>query len=77
MATPLAGVARDLCEPRAPFAFPPGRVPYDIQRALMARLYTAMRRKAVGVFESPTGTVSGQAARPRCGSGRRRRRRRN
>jgi hypothetical protein len=44
--------------PRVEFPFP--HAPYAIQRALMSNIYTAMKKKRVGIFESPTGTVSGR-----------------
>jgi Rad3-related DNA helicase len=44
-----------LLEPRRPFPFP--FKPYDIQQSLMSHIYTALRQKQVGIFESPTGTV--------------------
>lgn len=70
-----------LCQPWSPFPHP--YTPYDIQHQLMTRMYTAIKRKHVGVFESPTGTVSSavfcsqapkpSSNRPRCGCQQRRR----
>lgn len=36
------------------FPFPP----YDIQFEFMQKLYFALENKKLGIFESPTGTVS-------------------
>ena len=33
---------------------------YDIQKDFMKQLYTTLEQGAVGIFESPTGTVSSQ-----------------
>ena len=38
-----------------PFPFPP----YDIQEDFMKTLYGVLENGEVGIFESPTGTVSG------------------
>lgn len=40
-----------------PFPFPP----YDIQEDFMKTLYHVLENGGVGIFESPTGTVSGNA----------------
>lgn len=37
-----------------PFPFPP----YDIQEEFMKNLYVVLERGGIGIFESPTGTVS-------------------
>ena len=37
-----------------PFPFPP----YDIQEDFMRTLYSVLENGGVGIFESPTGTVS-------------------
>lgn len=39
-----------------PFPFPP----YDIQEDFMTTLYHVLENGGVGIFESPTGTVSGK-----------------
>ena len=39
-----------------PFPFPP----YDIQEDFMKTLYRVLENGGVGIFESPTGTVSGK-----------------
>lgn len=39
-----------------PFPFPP----YDIQEDFMKTLYHVLENGGVGIFESPTGTVSGK-----------------
>lgn len=36
------------------FPFPP----YEIQKKFMEKLYFALEQKKLGIFESPTGTVS-------------------
>ena len=41
-------------EDKFPFPFQP----YGIQKEFMKQLYVALERGAVGIFESPTGTVS-------------------
>lgn len=58
MTSPLHSVAAalDTCAPRSPFPHPYD--PYPIQHSLMSHMYTTIRRKGVGIFESPTGTVS-------------------
>jgi Rad3-related DNA helicase len=38
-----------------PFPFPP----YSIQKEFMAELYQVLETGKIGIFESPTGTVSG------------------
>ena len=40
-----------------PETFPFPFQPYDIQKDFMKQLYIALERGAVGIFESPTGTV--------------------
>ena len=40
--------------PRTPFPFP--FAPYPIQQQLMGKIYTCIKHKKVGIFESPTGT---------------------
>jgi len=42
--------------PEGDFGFP--FTPYDIQRDFMKALFTALEGKKLGIFESPTGTVS-------------------
>lgn len=37
-----------------PFPFPP----YPIQKAFMTKLYQVLEAGKIGIFESPTGTVS-------------------
>jgi len=32
--------------------------PYDIQQGFMRQLYTCLEQGRIGIFESPTGTVS-------------------
>jgi len=44
-----------LLEPRTPFPHP--YTPYSIQSQLMSRIYTTVKRKNIGIYESPTGTV--------------------
>ena len=42
--------------PAVEFPFP--FQPYGIQKEFMKQLYVALERGAVGIFESPTGTVN-------------------
>lgn len=50
----------DVCETKLvpPEKFPFPFVPYPIQEDFMKNLYEALEGKKLGVFESPTGTVS-------------------
>lgn len=41
-------------EPNFPFPFQP----YDIQEKFMKELYYTIEKGKLGIFESPTGTVS-------------------
>ena len=41
-----------------PGYFPFPFAPYDIQEDFMKNLYSAIEDKKIGIFESPTGTVS-------------------
>lgn len=41
-------------DPNFSFPFPP----YDIQKQFMRELYFTIENKKLGIFESPTGTVS-------------------
>ncbi|CAN0109565.1 unnamed protein product, partial [Hapterophycus canaliculatus] len=41
-------------EPQIPFPFEP----YDVQRQLMLKIYATLEKGGIGIFESPTGTVS-------------------
>lgn len=45
-----------MAEPEGGFPFP--FEPYDVQRQLMRAMWEAIETRKVGVFESPTGTVS-------------------
>ena len=45
-----------ILEPPQEFPFP--FTPYSIQKDLMHNLYVAIEEKKLGIFESPTGTVS-------------------
>lgn len=40
--------------PSIPFPFEP----YDVQRQLMRKIYETLEKGGIGIFESPTGTVS-------------------
>lgn len=40
--------------PSIPFPFEP----YDVQRQLMRKIYETLDKGGIGIFESPTGTVS-------------------
>lgn len=40
--------------PSIPFPFEP----YDVQRQLMGKIYETLEKGGIGIFESPTGTVS-------------------
>ncbi|CAM9185047.1 unnamed protein product, partial [Ectocarpus sp. 13 AM-2016] len=46
------GNARE--EPDIPFPFEP----YDVQKQLMRKIYSTLENGGIGIFESPTGTVS-------------------
>ena len=51
----MAAVERNFKSPGYfPFPFPP----YDIQEEFMKQLYEVLEEGAIGIFESPTGTVS-------------------
>ena len=50
-AVPESGI-----EPPVNFNFPFS--PYEIQKDFMKALFTALHEKKLGIFESPTGTVS-------------------
>lgn len=41
-------------EPAIPFPFEP----YDVQKQLMSKIYATLEKGGIGIFESPTGTVS-------------------
>lgn len=41
-----------------PEEFPFPFEPYSIQKEFMKQLYTAIENRKLGIFESPTGTVS-------------------
>ena len=41
--------------PAIPFPFEP----YEVQKQLMCKIYNTLERGGIGIFESPTGTVSG------------------
>lgn len=41
-------------DPVIPFPFEP----YEVQKQLMLKIYNTLERGGVGIFESPTGTVS-------------------
>ena len=45
-------------ESAPPEEFPFPFQPYGIQKEFMKQLYVTLERGAVGIFESPTGTVS-------------------
>lgn len=49
---------QQLQELKPPEEFPFPFKPYDIQRDFMRELYLTLERGHVGIFESPTGTVS-------------------
>lgn len=40
--------------PDIPFPFEP----YDVQKQLMRKIYSTLEKGGIGIFESPTGTVS-------------------
>lgn len=42
----------------APISFPFPFEPYDIQKSFMHELYKTLMEGKLGIFESPTGTVS-------------------
>lgn len=46
----------DVLEPPEEFQFP--FPPYTIQKDFMANLYRTLEEGKLGIFESPTGTVS-------------------
>lgn len=43
-------------DPPSNFSFPFS--PYEIQKDFMQALFTTLQNKKLGIFESPTGTVS-------------------
>ena len=45
-------------ELKPPDEFPFPFQPYSIQQDFMRALYSALERGCIGIFESPTGTVS-------------------
>ena len=47
---------REAFTPPQEFPFP--FTPYDIQTQLMSKIYEALELGKIGIFESPTGTVS-------------------
>lgn len=49
-------VMEEKLKPPSSFVFP--FTPYDIQHNFMTHLYAALENKKLGIFESPTGTVS-------------------
>ena len=48
--------SREAFTPPQEFPFP--FTPYDIQTQLMSKIYEALELGKIGIFESPTGTVS-------------------
>lgn len=59
---PCVDVSVDLTselKPPAEFLFP--FQPYSIQKDFMREVYTTLERGQIGIFESPTGTVSALA----------------
>ena len=48
----------DMEDAAVPEVFPFPFQPYGIQKDFMKQLYATLERGAVGIFESPTGTVS-------------------
>jgi len=49
----------------SPSSFPFPFTPYGIQHDFMTKLYSALENKKLGIFESPTGTVSDNIKRER------------
>lgn len=49
-----AGGGNDNAPPAIPFPFEP----YEVQTQLMRKIYDTLENGRIGVFESPTGTVS-------------------
>lgn len=49
-------IIKEKLEPPTTFLFP--FTPYGIQHDFMTNLYSALENKKLGIFESPTGTVS-------------------
>lgn len=47
---------KEILNPPKQFLFP--FTPYGIQHDFMTNLYSALENKKLGIFESPTGTVS-------------------
>lgn len=45
-------------EEKAKMTFPFPYIPYPIQEEFMAKLYQVLEAGKIGIFESPTGTVS-------------------
>lgn len=49
-------IVEEKLNPPSSFLFP--FTPYAIQHNFMTKLYLALENKKLGIFESPTGTVS-------------------
>lgn len=49
-------IVEEKLNPPQSFLFP--FTPYVIQHDFMSKLYSALENKKLGIFESPTGTVS-------------------
>lgn len=49
-------IIEEKLEPPSRFLFP--FTPYEIQHDFMTKLYSTLENKKLGIFESPTGTVS-------------------
>lgn len=49
-------IVQEKLDPPSSFLFP--FTPYVIQHDFMTKLYSALENKKLGIFESPTGTVS-------------------
>lgn len=52
-------LSEDSLTPPAQFDFP--FAPYSIQHEFMVSLYNTLENGKLGIFESPTGTVSGSS----------------
>lgn len=56
----MTELVQETLEPPTQFDFP--FIPYSIQHEFMANLYSVLEHRKLGIFESPTGTVSNTTA---------------
>ena len=63
MSEPSSDCQKDMMEIPETFPFPYEK-PYSIQLDFMKALYKTLESKKIGIFESPTGTVSENNCKP-------------